>query len=110
MWEAEHSLWQITHAEIGKVLADMWDFPPMFGQVIAHHHNPNLTKEFPEETSIVHISDYLCRVLGVGSGGDPLIPKIDPFSWERIGLSQADHEQILTDSLNSVSELLPVFS
>ncbi len=109
MWEAEYSLWQLTHAQIGKVMADMWDFPPMLEEVIACHHNPSQADVYGTETAIVHLANCLCRTLNVGSGGDNLIPHVDPSTWEKIGLTQAEHEQILTESLSSVSELLPVF-
>lgn len=110
MWEAEYELWNITHAEIGKVLAEMWDFPPLLANVIEHHHHPHLAKEFSKEASIIHLSNYLARVLGIGSGGDSLIPEVNPFSWEQIGLSQIGHEQLLIESLQSVAELGPLFS
>lgn len=110
MLEAERDVLGVTHCEIGRVMAEMWDFPPEIESCIAMHHTPSLAKKHCMEVSIVHIANCLTRMLEIGSGGDNLIPQTDPFSWERIGISQEEHESILTESLNSLAELIPVFN
>ncbi|MEW6535407.1 MAG: HDOD domain-containing protein [Candidatus Auribacterota bacterium] len=109
MIEAEKKVLEVTHCEIGKVMAEMWDFPQLIEYVVAYHHKPSLSRKFEQEVAIVHVANCMVRMLEIGSGGDSLIPQIDPFSWERIGLDQDAHEEILTHSLEAISELLPVF-
>ncbi|RJP57443.1 MAG: HDOD domain-containing protein [Candidatus Auribacter fodinae] len=109
MIEAEKKVLEVTHCEIGKVMAEMWDFPQLIEYVVAYHHKPSLSRKFEQEVAIVHVANCMVRMLEIGSGGDSLIPQIDPFSWERIGLDQDTHEEILTHSLEAISELLPVF-
>ncbi|MCB1195939.1 HDOD domain-containing protein [bacterium] len=110
MWEAEQLLWNITHAEIGKVMVDMWDFPPLLEKTVAYHHNPHLAAEFAREAAIIHIADSICRELHIGSGGDNLVPDIDPWSWDIVGMNEQDKQIILDAAVKDVEELLPVFS
>ncbi len=109
MWQAEQMTFNITHAEIGKVLGDMWDFPMILEHVVAYHHYPHLSEEFSQQVAIVHIANSLCREMQIGSGGDPLVPAIEDGAWERAGLDFYMKDQIIDESAKSIEELLPVF-
>ncbi|MDX9703208.1 MAG: HDOD domain-containing protein [Candidatus Auribacterota bacterium] len=110
MWQAEQSVFNITHAEIGKVLGDMWDFPLILEHIVAYHHYPHLSEDFSQQVAIVHIANSLCREMKIGSGGDSLIPVIEDGAWERAGLEPSVKEYIIKESQKSISELLPVFA
>ncbi len=110
MWQAEQSVFNITHAEIGKVLGDMWDFPLILEHIVAYHHYPHLSEDFSQQVAIVHIANSLCREMKIGSGGDLLIPVIEDGAWERAGLEPSVKEHIIKESQKSISELLPVFA
>jgi putative nucleotidyltransferase with HDIG domain len=38
--EAEHTLFEFTHPEVGQMVAERWDLPARHVAAIAHHHNP----------------------------------------------------------------------
>lgn len=38
--EAERTLFEFTHPEVGQMVAERWDLPPRHVAAIAHHHNP----------------------------------------------------------------------
>lgn len=74
---AERAVMDVTHAEIGKWLADTWNLPPELSDAIAYHHNPAAAQHQPELAGLVHCADILCRIFSVGYGGDALIPAIE---------------------------------
>lgn len=84
--EAEISLLGFDHTLIGAKLARYWDLPRELELAVARHHCPD---EEPASCIIdlVHLADILCRGLGIGDGGDPLIPPIAEGTMRRLGLA-----------------------
>jgi len=109
MWAAEQRLFHITHAEIGKVLGDMWDFPPVLENMIAYHHYPHLAEEFSKEVAVVHIANAICRSMGIGSGGDSLVPVIEDNACESIGISLDLIEIIKEKSFAEIEDISTIF-
>lgn len=50
----------VNHGEVGALIAEKWNFPPVIVNVIRHHHEP---EEAPEEnkklTSLIYLADLL---------------------------------------------------
>lgn len=110
MWQAEQASFNITHAEIGKVLGDMWDFPLILEHIVAYHHYPHLSQDFAQQVAIVHIANSLCREMKIGSGGDDLIPVIEDGAWATSGLDISQKDHIIEMAQKEVETLLPVFA
>jgi len=89
MLEAEMELYEIDHALVGAWLADAWKFPPKLTRAIRLHHNPEAAREHQEIIYITHISDILCRALGIGNGGDNRIPLVNRKVWNALKLNDA---------------------
>ncbi len=66
--EAERATMGFTHCETGRALAEKWHLSDDIIQVIAHHHAPELSKTAQPLVALVHLSDLLCRVRGLGYG------------------------------------------
>ena len=66
--EAEQLVMGITHCESGRIIARNWHLPEDLTQVIASHHSPANLHGNPVLTSIVCVSDLLCRMGGLGYG------------------------------------------
>jgi len=64
--EAERATMGFTHCETGRALAEKWHLADDIVQVIAHHHDPELAAQ--PLVALVHLSDLLCRVRGLGYG------------------------------------------
>ena len=64
--EADHL--GFTHSESGKVLAEHWKFSADLMAVIEFHHVPGSTPVAAPLVSLVHLSDLLCRLRGLGYG------------------------------------------
>ena len=58
--EAEASYFGTTHCEIGHCLAQCWNFPPSYSDVISHHHHVEKATEDVLLTAIVALADFYC--------------------------------------------------
>lgn len=66
--EAERARMGFTHSESGRVLAEKWHLGEDIIQVIAHHHVVAESEGAQPLVALVHLSDLLCRVRGLGYG------------------------------------------
>lgn len=64
---AESEYLGFTHCQSGKALAAHWHLPPELTEVIEFHHEVGNGTTGPL-TSLVHLSDLLCRVRDLGYG------------------------------------------
>lgn len=85
-YESELQLFNISHQEIGGILAEHWNLPPMLQHAIKYHHKPQATQEHYMTTSIVHCADILVRALDFGYGGDNKIPAMSENVWKNLNL------------------------
>jgi HD-like signal output (HDOD) protein len=66
--EAEMEILGMTHCESGRIIAKTWNLPAELVEVISLHHSPAMVTGNPVLTSIVSVSDLLCRLNGIGYG------------------------------------------
>jgi putative nucleotidyltransferase with HDIG domain len=78
----------LGHERIGEWLTSSWHLPLFIRQAIEHHHLPELAGGNEMAPVIVHLADIITRVIGLGSGGDELVPNPHVTTWNRLGLSE----------------------
>ncbi len=78
--KAEQEVLGITHADCGRELAMHWELPGELQTAIGAHHNPGRSAQHKRLASMVHIADIAVRTMGIGDGGDALIPGMDPYA------------------------------
>ncbi|MFZ0285056.1 MAG: HDOD domain-containing protein [Terriglobales bacterium] len=66
--QAESAIMGFTHCETGRALAEKWHLAADIVQVIAYHHAPELSEAAQPLVALVHLSDLLCRMRGLGYG------------------------------------------
>jgi putative nucleotidyltransferase with HDIG domain len=66
--EAELTTMKFTHCETGKALAEKWKLADDVIEVIAHHHAVEESHKAQPLVALVHLSDLLCRMRGLGYG------------------------------------------
>jgi putative nucleotidyltransferase with HDIG domain len=93
--EIEQALAGTDHATLAATLVQRWRFPPTLAEPIAYHHTPRQARHAPDETAIVHVANSLVRTLGYGTGGDPVVPPIDPDAWARLELTATKLDRVL---------------
>ena len=66
--EAERATMGFTHCETGQALAERWKLADDVIEVIAHHHAIERSEKAQPLVALVHLSDLLCRMRGLGYG------------------------------------------
>lgn len=59
-YEAEYEFFGTTHCEVGLCLAQRWNFPPVYSDIIFNHHSSEMATEDLQLTSIVALADFYC--------------------------------------------------
>ncbi len=110
MDDAEQEVFNVTHAEIGKVLADMWDFPPMLEEIVAYHHTPQLSSNYPKETAIIHIANSLCWEIGIGSSPGNVFQPVNEQAWGIAGIDEQHKKRLKIEAEMELTDLLEIFT
>jgi HD-like signal output (HDOD) protein len=66
--EIERSILGFSHAESGRILAELWRLPVDLSDVIEYHCRPGDQPSLNEVTLLVHAADLTCQKLGMGYG------------------------------------------
>ena len=87
IYDAEESIIGLTHTTIGKELAESWNLSPELVSAVAHHHHPRKAEQDKQIAHLIHVGDCVARKLGMGSGGDAVVPKVPEESFKELGIS-----------------------
>jgi putative nucleotidyltransferase with HDIG domain len=68
LYEAERAVMGFTHCETGLALAEKWKLADDIIEVIACHHAIEQSQKAQPLVALVHLSDLLCRMRGLGYG------------------------------------------
>ena len=86
--KVEQRILGFTHAESGRILAEIWRLPVEVAEVIEYHVHPEEQKSPNDVTAIVSIADQICRKCGLGYGyeiaGDESILLTD--CWQKLSV------------------------
>lgn len=66
--EVEKDVLGFSHAESGRILAELWRLPVDLSEVIEYHCRPNDQQSPNDITLLVHAADLTCQKLGMGYG------------------------------------------
>lgn len=93
--QAEQEVLHFTHDQTGGLLLSQWNLPAKVVSMVRFHHAPGDAQEYRREAGVIHLADILCRAKGLGSGGDNKIPLLDQETWNNLGLTLGDVEQVM---------------
>ncbi len=99
--EAENRIFGFNHSGVGALLLKKWNLPPSLVKAVEFHHCPEENLNAFRIASIVHVSDYLCRRIGIGSAGDSVLPELNKKAFKLVDLKS---EQIKRMSLQITKE------
>ncbi|MDF1615171.1 HDOD domain-containing protein [Desulfurivibrio dismutans] len=106
--EAEKEILGITHAELGGLILQRWDFPPEMQRAVQLHHDPEALAREPL-TALVALSNALVISAGIGVGADGLATRLKGEGLRRFGISQPHLDLALVslmEELEQAEELL----
>lgn len=94
--DAERDALGTTHAELGFCIAEKWNFPPLYKEVIALHHTPAEAEIDPILCAIVNLADLFCGVRGLNYGDR---------EWVSFNLNEEDGWKILQKHSPPLAEM-----
>jgi putative nucleotidyltransferase with HDIG domain len=103
-YDAEEEILGFNHTTVGDWLCQEWHLPAKLAEPIMHHHNPYLSKSALVTTATVNFADSLTRGIGFGSGGDDLVPQIDPEAWAALDIGDSLLEEIIKETYYKLEE------
>lgn len=102
--EAESEYFEIDHQELGKVLAEKWNFPNSISTAIAYHHFPDDAQDHKLLASAVNIADMLCHVLNIGDSFSYYITDFYPSAWARLDIDMSELEAVFKSAFNEIDK------
>lgn len=109
--EAEKKIIGIDHAELGSIIARMWNFPPKMVTMIRNHHLDDEKARDNLETEILYVADNVCMMMGIGGGVDGLAYRFHKDVLRNLGISPIDLQEIIasfSEDMQKVETLLQV--
>lgn len=93
--DAEAEVLGFGHDRINAWLCDHWHMPPKIKEAIAYHHAPLRAEHYPAFPCVVHLANFVVRLLEYGSGGDDNVPHLDPKAMKLLKIKVLDLERVL---------------
>ncbi len=104
MYESEKQLFNMTHQEVGGLIANNWNLPVNLQYAVRSHHSPQTNQNHYTITAIVHCADILVRALDLGNGGDDKIPLMADHVWQTLNLNEKKLVPLFEDICEEVEK------
>jgi HD-like signal output (HDOD) protein len=102
--EAEKKILGFGHDRVNAWVADHWNLPLNLKVGMAGHHRPVSAQHYPKMACVVHVGDFVTRVLEIGSGGEDHVPFLDPQAMELLSLELSHLDKIMDAVLKEVED------
>lgn len=90
---AENEILGVHHGQAGSLLSGIWELPPLYGKVMAHHHLDVLTLSESDPASrlvaAVALADTLARRANIGFSGSAKVPAYPDKAIEFLGIQES---------------------
>ncbi len=107
--DAEAETLGITHTIAGELIAEKWKLPAPLRNAIKHHNSGMVDGKVRFLPASVHIADITARMLGLGEGGDDLIPEPNFTVWKNLKLPDDIFTRLYPKILNDYEISLSLF-
>ena len=95
-FEAEKNALGISHAELGGLILEKWEFDQEMVAAVKKHHDPLALNE-GGLIALVALSNTLVISMGVGVGADGLASPMEGGSLERFGITSGELEKAMSE-------------
>ncbi len=104
--EAERTLLEFTHPEVGEMVAQRWNLPPRYVAAIAHHHAPAAAGEEASFAALIGLANQAAHAIADGPTGLAPAREAERVAHlEFLGLGPLDWEKCLGDLFRANSEI-----
>jgi len=102
--EAEKKILGFGHDRVNAWVADHWNLPLNLKIGISGHHRPVSAQHYPKMACVVHVGDFVTRVLEIGSGGEDHVPFLDPQALELLSLELSRLDKVMDAVLAEIED------
>ncbi len=112
--EAERKVLGFSHEDVGQMIAEKWQLPDAIGITAKYHHEPANYRgddnEIREVLEIVHISDSLVMMLGIGIGYDGLLYSVNEELVEKYQIESEYMDCLGAEVMMELEKLEKIYS
>ncbi len=95
--QIELSAFGFSHAHVGALLAQKWNFPPQLVEAVGYHHNPLSAPSHRQLACIANLANLLMISLGIGFEKNETLDLEKQPSAEHLHLNAATLESLVSD-------------
>lgn len=105
--EYESESLSISHTDVGKRIAERWNFPDIFRNAIwLHHQTPQTGRLKPDQlSSLIYVADHLTRRARIGNSGNQVFFHDDSWLIDNYGFSDNDLHDFTAELLSRAQEV-----
>ena len=104
--QAEKEVMGYSHQEVSEKVLEKWNFPDVLKSIVRYYQEPEKAPdEHKLEVSIIHVSNSISILAGVGIGSDGLYHQINDQAVKTAGLSQAELEALYTKIPETIKKI-----
>ncbi len=105
-FKAEREVLGFSHDRVNAWLAEHWNLPLTTKEGLQYHHNPRFAEFHPNFAHIVHIADFITKVLEIGNSGDDQVGMLEKRSILALGLNFKKLAKIMDKVLEDIIEVI----
>ncbi len=103
---AEREILGFDHMDVGRQLAELWNWPASLANCIARHHEPFEHADCSDAEVIVHVANSLATLAELQSEDLDEASPVDERAWQKLGVSTDDVPELVADVREEIAELL----
>ena len=107
--EVEKEKLGFNHADIGRLLLQMWKLPKAQIEAVGYHHTPHVAQHYPLEAAVVHMADVIANALQCGTSGERYVPRFNAEAWRRLELNESQLGSIIAHTDEQTREAVRLF-
>ena len=103
--EAERTLLEFTHPEVGEAVAQRWNLPPRYVAAIAHHHDPAAGGDESKFCALIGLANLAAHAAETPGSIGPAREAERIADLDLLGLGPADWDECLDNLAASKAEI-----
>ncbi len=106
--DAEKELLGASHAELGGLILQQWEFPKEIELAVLQHHDPDALDKDPL-TAVVALANALVISMGIGVGADGLATSLRGAGLKRFGITPMHLDLCMANLLEEIDRAQELF-
>jgi putative nucleotidyltransferase with HDIG domain len=103
--EAERTLLEFTHPEVGETVAERWNLPARYVAAIAHHHDPDSASDESRFCALIGLADQAAHAISLAGELPPTREAERIARLEDLRLGSADWDDCLRRLQDAETEI-----